>query len=111
MVAEFLKELKKTGWKQKDIAMKAGIAPSFLSELKNGDKCGIDTIIKLADAFNVSVDEVLGRKKPRIRSPIIEKIEEIAGNDEEVARAALKCAQDEKLLKEVRGKGGREKAA
>lgn len=111
MISKFLKELFKKGWKQREIATKAGIPQATISKAANGAVCSAETVIKLADAFEVTTDEVLGRDKPRIRSPIIEKIEEIAGNDEDVARAALKCAQDEKLLKEVRGKGGREKAA
>lgn len=111
MIEIFLEEMKIRGWKQIDIANKTGLKTPYLSKLADGANCSIETVIKIADAFGVTTDEVLGRDKPRIRSPIIEKIEEIAGNDEEVARAALKCAQDEKLLKEVRGKGGREKAA
>lgn len=111
MISKFIRELEENGWKKIAIAKKAGLPNSIIYKAANGAICSAETVIKLADAFEVTTDEVLGRDKPRIRSPIIEKIEEIAGNDEDVARAALKCAQDEKLLKEVRGKGGREKAA
>lgn len=107
MIENFLESLKAKGWKQKAIAEKCKIAPSFISELAKGDTCGIETVIKIADAFGVSTDEVLGRAPSQPRSPIIDRIEQIAGDDEEIAREALRCAEDKKLIKEVRGEKGR----
>lgn len=109
MVRKFLEELRSKGWKQTEIAAKAGIKQSAVSRLSKGGECNAETLIRLADAFEVTVDEVLGRKPTKTLSPIIKKIAQVAAGDKEIERAALKCAKDEKLLKEVRGKGKGEK--
>lgn len=111
MISNFLQQLKRKGWKQKDVAAKTGIRTSHISELFNGGKCSIDTVIKFAEAFQVSTDEVLGREPSKPRSVIIEKIEQLTEGDEELARAILRRAEDEKLIREVRGREGRAKAA
>jgi transcriptional regulator with XRE-family HTH domain len=106
MIKPFLDDLKLKGWKQREISAKAGISISFISNLQNGDTCGIDTVIKLAEAFGVSTDEVLGRKPTNTLSPTIERIKLVAAGDIEIERAALKCAEDQKLIKEVKRKRG-----
>lgn len=63
MVKFFLEKLEDEGWTQKEVADKAGISQSAVSKLINGGKCNVETLIKLADAFNVSTDEVLGREQ------------------------------------------------
>ena len=113
MIKLFLDMLLDARWTQTAISKKAEIPQSVISKVIHGGDCGLETVVKLADAFGVSTDEVLGRSPSKPRSPIIEKIEQIVGNDEEIAREALRCAEDKKLIKEVRGeKGrGRQKAA
>jgi len=61
MVKFFLEKLEDEGWTQKEVAEKAGISQPAISKLINGGKCNVETLIKLADAFEVSTDEVLGR--------------------------------------------------
>ena len=110
MISLFLHSLKHAGWKQQKIAQKAGMSQSFLSQLMNGDTCGIETVIKLADAFGVTTDEVLGRSPGQKAITPTEKLllETTAGNDE-ITRAALRSAQGEKLIKEMTGEGRRAK--
>lgn len=105
MISDFLKELARKGWKQREIANKAGIPQATISKAANGASCSAETLIRLADAFEVTVDEVLGREKPRTLSKTQELLLKTIEDDEEITRAALKCAEDEKLLKEIRGKG------
>lgn len=111
MIKKFLEELRLKGWKQIEIAEKAGIKQSAVSRLSKGGECNAETLIKLADAFEVTVDEILGRKQTRTITRTQELLLQVTEGDEEVTRAALKCAEDEKLLKEIRGKGRRGKAA
>lgn len=49
---------------QEDIARKAGISQTLVSKLIRGGTCNVDTLEKLADAFSVSTDEILGRSNP-----------------------------------------------
>jgi transcriptional regulator with XRE-family HTH domain len=66
MIRKFLLSLKEKGWTQEAIADKAGIRQSLVSRLFTGADCSGKTLIKIADAFGVTTDEVLGRteKKP-----------------------------------------------
>lgn len=107
MIDIFLKKLKHAGWKQSDIATKVNLRQSYISELYNGKGCSIETVLKFADAFNVSTDEVLGRSSTKVPSPIIDRIEQLIDEDEELAREVLKRAEVEKLAKAMRGEKGR----
>ena len=65
MLAKRLKELrKKAGWSQQKLAEKAGLSYNAITKIEQGTakRPTIQTIIKLADAFGVSLDEVVGRK-------------------------------------------------
>ena len=55
---------KQKGWSQEKLAQEAGISYNTLIKLeRNGIKNPkIETVIKLADALNVSLDELVGRK-------------------------------------------------
>lgn len=67
MIKEFLNELKKKGYTQEDIAKVCGVNQSTISDYKSGScKPSIDVVIKLADAFEVSTDVVLGRAEGNI---------------------------------------------
>ena len=64
----FLKNLielrKQNGWTQERLAIESGISYNTLIKLeRNGIKNPkIETVIKLADALEVSLDELVGRK-------------------------------------------------
>lgn len=63
MIKSFLKSLKEQGFRQKDIAEKSGLAHISIRHLSAGRNLDLETVIKLADAFGVTIDEVLGRGK------------------------------------------------
>jgi transcriptional regulator with XRE-family HTH domain len=48
------------GWTQKELLFKSGVDQSLISDLENGKKVGprIDTMVALARAFGVSVDDL-----------------------------------------------------
>lgn len=56
---------KKNGWSQQKLAEKAGVAYNVITKLEQGTakQPSIQTIIKIADAFEISIDEFIGRKK------------------------------------------------
>lgn len=112
MVQDFIKGLIKEGWKQKEIAEKCGVVPQCINGIIKNGSCSLETAIKIADAFGVSLDAVTGRKPAeRIMSATQELLIEMTSGDDEVARAALRCAEGEKLIKAKEGEGRRVKAA
>ena len=65
MYLKKLKELRKQkGWSQERLAREANISYHTLIKLeqKNIKNPKIETVIKLADALGVSLDELVGRK-------------------------------------------------
>ena len=51
------------GWKQDDLASKAGISKSFLSDLENGKrKVGADKLLDIARALSLSLDYLMTGK-------------------------------------------------
>lgn len=65
MIANRLKELrKKAGWSQQKLAEKSGLSYNTITKIEQGaaTKPTIQTIIRIADAFGVSLDELIGRK-------------------------------------------------
>lgn len=66
MLTKRLKELrKKAGWSQQKLAEKAGLSYNTVTKIEQGAATmpTIQTIIKIADAFGISIDELVGRKK------------------------------------------------
>jgi len=66
MIAKRLKELrKKVGWSQQKLAEKAGLSYNTITKIEQGaaTKPTIQTMIKIADAFQISIDELVGHKK------------------------------------------------
>jgi len=64
MIAKRLKELrKKSGWSQQRLAEKAGLSYNTITKIEQGaaTKPIIQTMIKIADAFKISLDELIGR--------------------------------------------------
>lgn len=111
MVDKFLKSLKEKGWRQTQIAEKVGLKQAYISELSRGANCSLETAIKLADAFNVTLDEVVGRKPSTAITPTEEMILRTTNGDDHLARIALRSAQGEKLVKETETRKGRGRAA
>lgn len=56
---------KQKGWSQEKLAKEANISYNTLIKIERGgiDDPRIGTVIKLADALGVSIDELAGRKK------------------------------------------------
>lgn len=65
MLAKRLKELrKKSGWSQQKLAEKSGLSYNTITKIEQGAATllTIQTIIKIADAFGISIDELIARK-------------------------------------------------
>jgi len=65
MIARKVKELrKKSGWSQQKLAEKAGVSYNTITKIEQGAATmpTIQTVIKIADAFGISLDELVGRK-------------------------------------------------
>jgi len=65
MLANRIKELrKKSGWSQQKLAEKAGISYNTITKIEQGAATmpTIQTMIKIADAFGISLDQLVGRK-------------------------------------------------
>jgi len=65
MLSKKLKELrKKAGWSQQKLAEKAGLSYNAITKIEQGaaKQPTIQTMMKIADAFEVSLDELVGRK-------------------------------------------------
>ena len=65
MIAKRLKELrKKAGWSQQRLAEKAGLSYNVITKIEQGvaKRPSIQTMVKLADALGISLDELVGRK-------------------------------------------------
>ncbi len=65
MLARKLKELRKQkGWSQQKLAEKTGLAFNTITKIEQGlaEHPNLKTILKIADTFGVSIDELLGRK-------------------------------------------------
>lgn len=63
MIEKFLKELAAKGLKQEEIQKLTGLTQGYISRLSRGAKPSLETVIKLAEVFEVTTDEVLGRKQ------------------------------------------------
>lgn len=66
MLAKRIKELrKKAGWSQQKLAEKAGLSYNAIAKIEQGaaKQPTIQTMIKIADAFRVGLDELVGRVK------------------------------------------------
>jgi transcriptional regulator with XRE-family HTH domain len=65
MPKKFLEKLQKEGMTQKQIADRAGTTQQAISKILHGKTCTLETAIKLADAFGVTLDKVVGRERPK----------------------------------------------
>ena len=65
MIAKRIKELrKKSSWSQQKLAEKAGVSYNTITKIEQGAATmpTIQTMIKIADAFGISLDELVGRR-------------------------------------------------
>ena len=65
MLAKRLKELRKErNWTQQKLAEKAGLSFNAITKIEQGaaKHPTLRTLLKLADAFEISLDELVGRK-------------------------------------------------
>ncbi len=56
---------KQKGWSQEKLAVESGVSYNTIIKLERGGikNPKIETVVKLADALKVSVDELIGRRK------------------------------------------------
>jgi transcriptional regulator with XRE-family HTH domain len=65
MLSKRVKELRKQkGWSQQKLAEKAGLAFNTITKIEQGLAAhpNLKTLLKLADVFEVGLDELVGRK-------------------------------------------------
>lgn len=65
MLSKKIKELRtKAGWSQQKLAEKTGLSYSVITKIEQGTakQPTIQTMIKIADAFGITLDELVGRK-------------------------------------------------
>ena len=65
MLSKKIKELRnKAGWSQQKLAEKAGVSYNTITKIEQGAATmpTIQTMIKIADAFGISLDALVGRK-------------------------------------------------
>lgn len=68
MISKRLKELrKKRNWTQQKLAEKAGVSFNAITKIEQGaaEYPTLRTLLKLADAFGISLDELVGRNSNR----------------------------------------------
>jgi transcriptional regulator with XRE-family HTH domain len=64
MLAKRVKELRnRKGWSQQKLAEKTGLSFNTITKIEQGigDSPTLKTLVKLADAFGVGLDELVGR--------------------------------------------------
>jgi transcriptional regulator with XRE-family HTH domain len=65
MLEQRIKQVrKKVGWSQQKLAEKAGLSLAVITKIEQGvaKRPSIQTMMKLADALGISLDELVGRK-------------------------------------------------
>jgi transcriptional regulator with XRE-family HTH domain len=66
MLEQRIKQVrKKVGWSQQKLAEKAGLSLAVITKIEQGvaKRPSIQTMMKLADALGISLDELVGRSK------------------------------------------------
>lgn len=100
--------MKEKGVSRTELSEKTGIANSRFSELKSGIKKGLksDEIIKIAQALNISADELLGiSDEPTATEQLLDELDE---NEKTLLRLSKKASEEElqmfiKMLKGMVG--------
>jgi len=66
MLVKKVKQLRKSaGWSQQKLAQYSGLSYNMITKIEQGQAKypSIQTVIKIADAFNMSIDELVDRKR------------------------------------------------
>lgn len=75
MYEKFIELCEKHNKSQTEVLKDCGISPSNAANWRNrGGNVRADVLIKIADYFGISVDELLGREKPTQSTNEIEKV-------------------------------------
>ncbi|MFZ1238020.1 MAG: helix-turn-helix transcriptional regulator [Anaerolineae bacterium] len=92
-------ELNRRNWNQLDLAKRAGISAAGISKLMSGDRQpGIDIIIGLSRALNVSTDDVLRyagllptatANDRQASAELCKKIEKLSESDRQIISALV----------------------
>lgn len=69
MISDFLKKLIEQGWTQQQLAEKTGLKQPMIGRYLKGQPCTLETAIKIADAFGITLDELAGRTPPEEEPP------------------------------------------
>ena len=88
------------GWQQLDVADRAGLNPSHMSHVETGQtKVSLPTIVKIANALSVSVDELLYDNLEQSKHVYDKKIAmELADCDAAELQALLEIIQSTKRV-------------
>ncbi len=64
LIKNIKRHREKLGWSQQKLAEKAGLSYNAITKIEQGAAKNprMETLIKLADAFNITIDELVGRK-------------------------------------------------
>ena len=90
----------KQGWQQAELAYRAGLTTSHMSHIETGQtKLALPTIVKIANALTVSVDELLCDSLEQTKHIYDEKIaEELEDCDTAELQAFLEIIQSTKRV-------------
>ena len=95
----------KTGMQQSELAFRAGLTSSHMSHVETGQtKVALPTIVRIANALDVSVDELLCDNLSQVKTVYDKKIaEELADCDAAELKAFLEIIQSTKtVIRKVR---------
>jgi len=99
MFAKRLKELRlNSNMKQSDLANKIDVSPSTIGMYEQGRRSADqETLIKLAEIFNVSVDYLLGRTD-KMNDKSIEKVNKNTSDEKNVEKIIDELLQQDDLM-------------
>lgn len=100
-IIDFLNDLIFEGWKQKEIAEKCGYTPQHINRMLKKNYADIKAIEKIAKAFNKPLSMFLEEEAPQGRylNRDQELLLDTIGEDRELIREMIRCAEKEKLYK------------
>lgn len=71
----------KRGWKQSDLAEKSGVEPSNISHIeKAATKLSLPTLVSIANALEVSLDEIVYNSLIKNKHIYVREIDELVGD-------------------------------
>ena len=93
-------ERNKKGWQQAELAFRAGMTSAHLSHIETAQtKLALPTIVKIANALSVSVDELLYDSMEKVKAVYDKKIaEELEDCDPAELQAFLEIIQSTKKV-------------